>query len=62
MPSIYLFVKYLIIVSYAEYNNELSGGWWIWATYMLAFYLAVAVIFGKVVQHLDNDEILDRTL
>ena len=54
VPSFVLLVCYLIKCSYATNNDQLSVVWLIWATYIPAFFIAVAVIFAKVEHHLDS--------
>ena len=56
LPSILLLVYYLRKCSYADDDDKLSTVWLIWATYIPAFLVAVAVIFSKVVHHLDSDQ------
>ena len=56
LPSIFLLIHYLRKCSYADNDDKLSTVWLIWATYIPAFLVAVAVIFSKVVHHLDSDQ------
>ena len=56
LPSLVLLGCYLIKCSCAKNDDQLSVVWLIWATYIPPFLVAVAVIFAKVVQHLDIDK------
>ncbi|CAB4000262.1 Hypothetical predicted protein [Paramuricea clavata] len=42
--------------SYADNDENVRGVWIIWGTYIVAYFITVAVIFGKVAHKLTKDE------
>lgn len=59
LPSICIFLYFLLRYEYAKNDRQVVYVWGVWFTYIVfAFVPIVAVIFGVVVDKLENDESL----